>query len=177
MCMMRNQHGSRCSRVALLACVATAYAWQPRLRQMHHHTTLHAKRAKKSTARPRGPRRRQEKPKIKQRRKGRATDITPAAVVANGVPIPEDHRFEQFFYDAPTSSKMMRLVRRFEKPLLVCVPSIAAKLDANGEDYLLLDRDARFSTSEALRALRPALARKAFPMISTRCSSTHPSRT
>merc|ERR1719399_1422880 len=61
----------------------------------------------------------------KARRKGRATDITPAAVVANGVPIPEDHRFEQFFYDAPTSSKMMRLVRRFEKPLLVCVPSIA----------------------------------------------------
>ena len=41
---------------------------------------------------------------------------------------------------------MMRLVRRFEKPLLVCVPSIAAKLDANGEDYLLLDRDARFAT-------------------------------
>ena len=82
----------------------------------------------------------------KQRRKGRATDITPAAVVANGVPIPEDHRFEQFFYDAPTSSKMMRLVRRFEKPLLVCVPSIAARLDANGEDYLLLDRDERFST-------------------------------
>ena len=26
------------------------------------------------------------------------------------------------------------------------MPSIAAKLDANGEDYLLLDRDERFST-------------------------------
>jgi len=82
----------------------------------------------------------------KQRRRGGATDIVPAAVVANGVPIAEDHRFEQFFYDAATSAKMMRLVRRFEKPLLVCVPSIAAKLDAAGADYLLLDLDERFAT-------------------------------
>ena len=41
---------------------------------------------------------------------------------------------------------MMRLVRRFEKHLLVCVPSIAAKLDSSGEDYLLWDRDERFAT-------------------------------
>ena len=39
-------------------------------------------------------RRRQREAQDKARRKGRATDIAPAAVVANGVPIPEDHRFE-----------------------------------------------------------------------------------
>ena len=82
----------------------------------------------------------------KKRRKGRATDITPAAVLMNGVPIPEDHRFEQFFYDAPTSSKMMRLVRRFEKPLLVCVPSIAAKLGTNGEGRACSTATTCFST-------------------------------
>ena len=144
--MMRNQHGSRCSRVALLAFVATAYAWQPRLRQMHLRTTLNAKRSKKVDREAAWAEKKAREAQDKKRRRGRATDIAPAAVVANGVAIPEDHRFEQFFYDAPTSSKMMRLVRRFEKPLLVCVPSIAAKLDANGDDYLLLDRDERFST-------------------------------
>ena len=113
---------------------------------MHPRTTLDAKRAKKVDRETAWAEKKAREAQDKARRKGRATDITPAAVVANGVPIPEDHRFEQFFYDAPTSAKMMRLVRRFEKPLLVCVPSIAAKLDANGDDYLLLDRDERFST-------------------------------
>ena len=133
--------------VALITLLAghACSAWQPLLHQQHR-TTLNAKRAKKVDREAAWAEKKAREAQAKQRRKGRATDITPAAVVANGVPIPEDHRFEQFFYDAPTSSKMMRLVRRFEKPLLVCVPSIAAKLDANGEDYLLLDRDERFST-------------------------------
>ena len=143
---MRNQHGSRCSALLAIAFVATAYAWQPRTRQRHHRTTLRAKRAKKVDREAAWADKKAREAQAKARRQGRATEITPAAVVANGVPIPEDHRFEQFFYDAPTSAKMMRLVRRFEKPLLVCVPSIAAKLDSSGEDYLLLDRDERFAT-------------------------------
>ena len=132
--------------VALITLLAghACSAWQPLLHQQHR-TTLRAKR-KKVDREAAWAEKKAREAQAKQRRKGRATDITPAAVVANGVPIPEDHRFEQFFYDAPTSSKMMRLVRRFEKPLLVCVPSIAAKLDSSGEDYLLLDRDERFST-------------------------------
>merc|ERR1719217_2030847 len=93
---------SRCSRVALLAFVATAYAWQP-LHQRHHHTPLNAKRAKKVDREAAWAEKKAREAQDKARRKGRATDIAPAAVVANGVPIPEDHRFEQFFYDAPTS--------------------------------------------------------------------------
>ena len=122
---MRNQHGSRCSALLAIAFVATAYAWQPRLRQSHLHTTLNAKRAKKVDREAAWAEKKAREAQDKARRKGRATDIAPAAVVANGVPIPEDHRFEQFFYDAPTSAKMTRLVRRFEKPLLVCVPSVS----------------------------------------------------
>ena len=102
-CRMRNQHGSRCSRVAI-ACVATAYAWQPRLRQISR-TTLRAKRAKKVDREAAWAEKKAREAQDKARRKGRATDIAPATVVANGVPIPEDHRFEQFFYDAPTSAK------------------------------------------------------------------------
>ena len=136
-----------CLAVALIALLAGhgCSAWQP-LQQRHPHTALNAKRAKKVDREAAWAEKKAREAQDKARRKGRATDIAPAAVVANGVPIPEDHRFEQFFYDAPTSSKMMRLVRRFEKPLLVCVPSIAARLDSSGGDYLLLDRDARFAT-------------------------------
>ena len=111
---MRNLHGSRCSALLAIACVATAYAWQPRTRQRHHRTRLRAKRAKKVAREAAWAEKTAREAQDKARRKGRATDIAPAAVLANGVPIPEDHRFEQFFYDAPTSAKMMRLVRRFD---------------------------------------------------------------
>ena len=145
--MMPCHRWNQYTAVALIALLAghACSAWQP-LHQRHHHTPMRAKRAKKIDREAAWAEKKAREAQDKARRKGRATDITPAAVVANGVPIPEDHRFEQFFYDAPTSSKMMRLVRRFQKPLLVCVPSIAARLDSSGEDYLLLDRDERFAT-------------------------------
>jgi 16S rRNA G966 N2-methylase RsmD len=137
----------QCTAVALIALLAgqACSAWQPLQQRRPHRTPMRAKRKKvdRETA---WAEKKAREAQDKKRRKGRATDIAPAAVLANGVPIPEDHRFEQFFYDAPTNAKMMRLVRRFEKPLLVCVPSIAAKLDSGGEDYLLLDRDERFAT-------------------------------
>lgn len=103
-----------------------------------------------------------EKQEAAQRRlQGGATDIRPATVIANGVTISEDHRNQQYFYDVATSAKMVRLVRRFKKPLLVCVPSIAAKLDAAGEDYLLLDRDERFAT---LKSFEPFDLRQPKPV-------------
>ena len=62
------------------------------------------------------------------RRKGRATDMLPAELAVAGLPrLVEDHRHEQFFYNAATSATMLRLVERFERPLLLCNPSIAAR--------------------------------------------------
>ena len=138
-CMMPCHRWIQCTAVALIALLAghACSAWQPLQQRRPHRTPRRAKR-KKVDREAAWAEKKAREAQDKARRKGRATDIAPAAVVANGVPIPEDHRFEQFFYDAPTSSKMMRLVRCFEKPLLVCVPSIAARLDANGEDYLCL---------------------------------------
>lgn len=75
------------------------------------------------------------------RTEGLATDL-PTARVAG---IEEDHRFEQFYYNDLTQRKLFRVVQRFEHPLLLCNPSLAILADTAGMDYLLLDRDRRFS--------------------------------
>ena len=62
----------------------------------------------------------------------------------------EDHAYEQFFFDLDTRSRLLALLSRFERPLLLCVPSLAVAMEekaASGSspaDYLLLDRDERF---------------------------------
>lgn len=82
-----------------------------------------------------------------KRRGGRATDFPPASIALDGCEIVEDHRYEQFFYDDATAARMLRKVAAYERPLLVCNPSIAARLHENGaENYLLLDRDERFES-------------------------------
>lgn len=58
--------------------------------------------------------------------------------------IPEDHRFEQFFFDAPTTRRLSAEAMRHRRPLLLCLPSIAEVLEAAGHPYILLDRDTRF---------------------------------
>ncbi|KAH8093481.1 helicase [Aureococcus anophagefferens] len=55
----------------------------------------------------------------KIRRAGRATDLIPAAVTLGATQIEEDHRHEQFFYDEPTSRRMLALVDGYETPLLL----------------------------------------------------------
>ena len=59
--------------------------------------------------------------------------------------IPEDHRFEQFFFDAATTRRLAAEAMRHRRPLLLCLPSIAEALEAAGHPYTLLDRDTRFS--------------------------------
>ena len=58
--------------------------------------------------------------------------------------IEEDHRFEQFFYDDATTERIFRFVKLYERPLLLCNPSLAAKAEEAGMEYLLLDRDPRW---------------------------------
>ena len=61
----------------------------------------------------------------KLRRAGRATDLTPAELRVGGGTVSEDHRHEQFFYDDATAARLLSLVSTYEKPLLVCNPSLA----------------------------------------------------
>ena len=69
-----------------------------------------------------------------------ATDRQPAQVAG----VIEDHRFEQFFYDENTSSQLYQIVDMYERPLLLCNPSLAVMADRKGKEYKLLDRDTRF---------------------------------
>ena len=136
-------------RFALLACVAwRGGALQHRVRSGPRSLVLlHGKKAKKVNREEAWQRKKEAEAAAKLRRGGRATDL-PAAVVSVGDEVlEEDHRHEQFFYDDATSARMLGLVSSYERPLLVCNPSLAAKLDAagSGREYLLLDRDERFA--------------------------------
>ncbi len=59
--------------------------------------------------------------------------------------IPEDHRFEQFFFSAATRDYLTALAAEFTLPLMVCMPSLAEALHAQGRRHILLDRDQRFA--------------------------------
>ena len=41
---------------------------------------------------------------------------------------------------------------RYERPLLLCTPSLAVAAESRGQPYLLLDRDERFSFLSSFRA-------------------------
>tara|TARA_B110000977_G_scaffold168850_1_gene218352 strand:+ start:11302 stop:12150 length:849 start_codon:yes stop_codon:yes gene_type:complete len=96
---------------------------------------------------------------------GSATELKPASVAG----ITEDHRFEQFYYNAETTKRIMGFVTMYNKPVFLCNPSLAvaaetqlnkrnddssttgttSKASENKSsntisDYLLLDRDDRW---------------------------------
>lgn len=71
--------------------------------------------------------------------------------VATVAGVSEDHRFEQFFYDEPSTRRLYKIVTEYSHPLLLCNPSLAllAEKDYSNKNedssYLLLDRDTRFN--------------------------------
>jgi len=70
-----------------------------------------------------------------------ATNLAPAELAG----IVEDHAFEQFFFDARTRDSLLEFMACYERPLLLCCPSLAVAAEEVGQgDYLLLDRDERF---------------------------------
>ena len=69
-----------------------------------------------------------------------ATQRKPAMLAG----ISEDHRYEQFFYDEGTTQQLYQLVDMYERPLLLCNPSLAVMAERYSKPYLLLDRDTRF---------------------------------
>uniref|UniRef100_A0A6U3U1H4 Uncharacterized protein n=1 Tax=Ditylum brightwellii TaxID=49249 RepID=A0A6U3U1H4_9STRA len=70
-----------------------------------------------------------------------ATQRPPATLAG----VVEDHRFEQFFYDEGTANQLYQLVDRFERPLLLCNPTLAVLAEKKNKSYRLLDRDTRFN--------------------------------
>jgi hypothetical protein len=60
--------------------------------------------------------------------------------------VEEDHAYEQYFFDAETRTALLALIGQFERPLLLCTPSLAVDADAAGLTFVLLDRDERTCT-------------------------------
>lgn len=57
----------------------------------------------------------------------------------------EDHKHEQYFFDAPTVAKLAAFVRLFERPALLCCPMVGRKLHEDGVVVPVLDLDERFA--------------------------------
>ena len=70
-----------------------------------------------------------------------ATDNPPATLAG----VEEDHRFEQFFYDDMTANQIYQLVDIYDRPLLLCNPTLAVIAEKKSKEYKLLDRDTRFN--------------------------------
>ncbi|CEF96536.1 DNA methylase, N-6 adenine-specific, eukaryotic [Ostreococcus tauri] len=87
-------------------------------------------------AAPRRARRKGDRPKGAP-----ATTIAPAECSG----IAEDHALEQFFYSDETLRRLLRVAKRYERPLFVCNPTLAVAWEREvGETCVLLDCDVRF---------------------------------
>ena len=72
---------------------------------------------------------------------GSATELDPASLVG----VEENHNLEQFFYDDETTKRLLTIARRYERPVFMCNPSLAAAWEREvGTEYVLLDCDVRF---------------------------------
>ncbi|KAH8061206.1 helicase [Aureococcus anophagefferens] len=131
-------------RAIVLLALAT-HAFQPSSTRRRPQTlALHGKRAKKVDREEAWQRKKAAEAAAKIRRAGRATDLIPAAVTLGATQIEEDHRHEQFFYDEPTSRRMLARRRLRDAARVQPVARRAAR--RAGGDYLLLDRDERFAS-------------------------------
>lgn len=72
---------------------------------------------------------------------GAATNLPPATFRG----VEEDHAYEQYFFDGATRESLCGLMAQFERPLLLCVPSLAVLAEESGQPYVLLEKDERFS--------------------------------
>ncbi len=59
--------------------------------------------------------------------------------------IEEDHRFEQFFYSDTAANQIYQVVDLYDRPLLLCNPTLAVMAEKKSKEYKLLDRDTRFN--------------------------------
>ena len=107
---------------------AASVAFAPRPRAPRRRVAARGKKAKKIDREAAWSEKKAREAAAALRRNGSATDLRPAAIVVDGRVVSEDHNHEQFFYDERTARRLERLVARFQKPLLVCNPSLAARV-------------------------------------------------
>lgn len=82
-----------------------------------------------------------------QQQSSLATQNPPASVAG----VEEDHRYEQFFYDEQTANQIYQVVDLYDRPLLLCNPTLAVIAEKKSKEYKLLDRDTRFHFLEGFQ--------------------------
>lgn len=119
------------------------------------HTKLNAKRKNRRGSSTGGSGSNSKRKKHSGKHHGKASDVSvddiPESSAATGrtpaslAGVVEDHRYEQFFYDEATASQLYQLVDLYDRPLLLCNPTLAVIAERKGKEYKLLDRDTRFN--------------------------------
>jgi len=108
---------------------------------VHRVVTLNAKRNKRkrvSNSKTKSKAAQQSQP---QQQSSLATQNPPATLAG----IEEDHRFEQFFYSDAAANQIYQVVDLYDRPLLLCNPTLAVMAEKKSKEYKLLDRDTRFN--------------------------------
>mmetsp|Transcript_6067 Transcript_6067/g.9931 ORF Transcript_6067/g.9931 Transcript_6067/m.9931 type:complete len:254 (+) Transcript_6067:122-883(+) len=106
----------------------------------HRVTSLNAKRNKRKRVST-GKSKSEAQHSQSQQKSSLATQNTPAKLAG----IEEDHRFEQFFYSDAAANQIYQVVDLYDRPLLLCNPTLAVMAEKKSKEYKLLDRDTRFN--------------------------------
>jgi 16S rRNA G966 N2-methylase RsmD len=80
--------------------------------------------------------------------------------------VTEDHNYEQFFYGKTSTQSIYQKVKSYSHPLLLCNPSLAVMAEEDNIQYLLLDRDKRFSFLKHYKEfslMKPFLISRSYP--------------
>ncbi len=64
----------------------------------------------------------------------------------------ERHKWEQYFWDAPTLEALADVVARFDNPCCLCAPMLGRVLAERGLKHRVLDFDERFAADENFSA-------------------------
>ena len=106
--------------------------------------SLNAKRKKRkrtSTGKTKNKTQQSQSQQQQQQQPSLATQNPPATLAG----IEEDHRFEQFFYSDEAANQIYQVVDLYDRPLLLCNPTLAVMAEKKTKTYKLLDRDTRFN--------------------------------
>ncbi len=106
--------------------------------------SLNAKRNKRkrtSTGKTKNKTQKSQSQQQQQQQPSLATQNPPATLAG----IEEDHRFEQFFYSDEAANQIYQVVDLYQRPLLLCNPTLAVMAEKKSKTYKLLDRDTRFN--------------------------------
>ena len=63
-----------------------------------------------------------------------ATQRKPASLAG----VTEDHRYEQFFYNEQTSNELYQLVELYNRPILLCNPTLAVLAEKKGPNIQII---------------------------------------